>query len=449
MDEARAIVWLVGLVGLVWLMGQWDQCRRLKVGPKVKEKVERALRARTPEDCPACCDESRPAGQRSLEGQVPPWREVKSRRGRCKRLNTEGYACVNEVCKYYGITDASVHALVGCGGHGKRERIQDLKCQACGKKMTERRNTALYRLKTPVKRVAEVLSALVEGLDVSAAVRVFGHGEGTIRTWLTRAGLHSGRVHGHFFHDLILKYIQLDELRTTLRRKSRELWLWVALDVETKVVLVLQVGPRTQAMAHRVVHELCSYLAPGCVPLFSSDGLDHYFYALTAHFGLWCQQLGAQKRHWEVTANLWYGQVKKVYRHRRLVRVEYRMRLGQLSQLTTKLHELDLGRVLNTAFVERVNLTIRQGVPALTRRTWSTAQEQGELSLHLAWWRGYYHFVRPHQSLRVELVQPLERGGQRWPQRYRSRTPAMAVGLTRHRWTVVEFLKLPLPPAVV
>jgi IS1 family transposase len=260
--------------------------------------------------------------------------------------------------------------------------------------------------------------------------------------------LHSGKVHRRFFHDLILKHLQLDELRTTLRRKSREVWLWVALDVETKVVLVLQLGPRTQAIAHRVVHELCNYLAPGYAPLFSSDGLDHYFYALTAHFGQWGQQIGERKRQWVVSPHLWYGQVKKVYRRRRLVRMEYRMRLGQLSELISKLRELDLGRVLNTAFVERVNLPLRQGVPALIRRTWSTAQEQSELSLHLEWWRGYYHFIRPHQSLRLELPQPRERGGQRLPQRYRSRTPAMAVGVTRHRWTVEEFLKLPLPPAV-
>jgi transposase-like protein len=159
-------------------------------------------------------------------------------------------------------------------------------------------------LKTSAKRVGEVLSALVEGLDVSAAVRVFGHGEGTIRTWLTRAGLHSGQVHRHFFHDLSLKHLQLDELRTTLRQKSREVWLWVALDVETKVVLVLQLGPRTQAMAHRVVHELCRYLASGCIPLFTSDGLDHYFYALTAHFGQWSQAIRERKRHWEVSAQL-------------------------------------------------------------------------------------------------------------------------------------------------
>lgn len=73
-----------------------------------------------------------------------------------------------------------------------------------------------------------MLSVLVEGLDVSAAVRVFGHSEGAIRTWLTWAGLHSNGVHPHFFHDLILKHLQLDELWTPFRRKCRELWVWLA-----------------------------------------------------------------------------------------------------------------------------------------------------------------------------------------------------------------------------
>jgi hypothetical protein len=198
-------------------------------------------------------------------------------------------------------------------------------------------------------------------------------------------------------------------------------------------------------MAYEVIHELTGRLAKGCIPLFTSDGLDYYFYALTAHFGQWRSELGQRKQRWEVQTGLWYGQVKKVYQRRRLVRVEYRMRLGQLTELTAKLRKLKLGRVLNTAFVERVNLTLRQGVPALIRRTWSTAQEQSELALHLEWWRGYYHFIRVHDALRVELAHPLERRGK--AQRYRSRTPAMAAGLTHHRWTVEEFLRLPLPSA--
>ena len=66
---------------------------------------------------------------------------------------------------------------------------------------------------------------------------------------------------------------------------------------------------------------------------------------------------------------------------------------------------------------------------ALTRRTWATAQTSTGLLLHLEWWRGYYHFVRPHRGLRVALAQPRQRDGHRLPQRYRARTPAMAAGL--------------------
>jgi Integrase core domain len=93
---------------------------------------------------------------------------------------------------------------------------------------------------------------------------------------------------------------------------------------------------------------------------------------------------------------------------------------------------------LNTAFVERVSLTLRQSVAALVRRTWSTVQDVPQLLVHVDWWRAYYHFVRPHESLRVLLTQPIDRRDKRLPQRYRQRTPAMAAGLTGKRWTVQE-----------
>ena len=99
--------------------------------------------------------------------------------------------------------------------------------------------------------------------------------------------------------------------------------------------------------------------------------------------------------------------------------------------------------------MERVNLTIRQGVAAVARRTWATAQEAPALLVQLEWWRGYYHFVRPHASLRMALAKPIERGGRRVPRRYEQRTPAMAAGLTSWRWTVRELLLVPLPPTPV
>ncbi len=158
---------------------------------------------------------------------------------------------------------------------------------------------------------------------------------------------------------------------------------------------------------------------------------------------------GRRARAWQVAADLIYGQVKKAYRRRKVVRVTQQMHCGTHAELRTALLQLGLSGRLNTAFVERVNLTIRQSVAALIRRTWSTMQEMPQLLAHLEWWRTYYHVARPHASLRVALPQPRERSGRRVPQRYRQRTPAMAAGLTNRRWTVRELLTLPIPPAPV
>jgi transposase InsO family protein len=187
---------------------------------------------------------------------------------------------------------------------------------------------------------------------------------------------------------------------------------------------------------------------PFCLPLFTSDGLNLYFYALTAHFGQWLEvsRRGQKALWWQVAAELIYGQVKKSYRRRKLTRVTPVMRLGTEADLKIALQGLGLSGRLNTAFIERVNLPVRHGVAALARRTWATSQQAPQLLAHLEWWRAYYHFVRPHASLRVALVQPRERGGKRLAQHYRQRTPAMAAGRTHRRWTAREVLSYPLPP---
>jgi IS1 family transposase len=290
---------------------------------------------------------------------------------------------------------------------------------------------------------------LQKGWTLLQAQRVFGYRQATITTWLTRAGEHAQTLHDRSFRHLWLPHLQLDELRTRLRCAKQVLWLWLAIDPRTKILPVLQLGPRTQNMAYVLVHSLRQSLAPGCLPLFTSDGLNLYFYALTAHFGHWLEvsRRGRKVLRWQVAAGLIYGQVKKCYRRRKLVKVTHVMRLGTEESLKAGLQGLGFSGRLNTAFIERVNLTVRHGIAALARRTWATAQQSPHLQAHVEWWRGYYHFVRPHASLRVALVEPRARGGKRLAQRYRQRTPAMAAGRTHRRWTACEALTCPLPPA--
>ncbi len=137
-----------------------------------------------------------------------------------------------------------------------------------------------------------MLTALAEGLDVAAAARVFGHGPTTIITWLTRSGEQCAALHHRWFRNLQLRHVQLDEIRTRLRSRTHVLWLWLAVDPLTKLIPALHLGTRTQHAAHAVVHDLRQRLAPGCTPVFTSDGLNVYFYALTAHFGQWMAGMG-------------------------------------------------------------------------------------------------------------------------------------------------------------
>src|SRR5437588_6036925 len=225
------------ILSLAWLWRHgWLplQPSHFKTGA-VRTTVHRLLKPRTPDDCPVCRLATTPSlGVGPAPGPVRPWREVKSRRGAPKRIPTEGFACPNRQCAYFGITDAHLHALVGDGKHGQAERIQTFRCQSCHGTFSARRDTPLYRLKTPSQQVAMVLTALAEGLDPSAAERVFGYRQATITTWLTRAGSHAHTLHEHSFRNLHIPHLQLDEIRTRLRSSTQILWLWLAIDPCTR-----------------------------------------------------------------------------------------------------------------------------------------------------------------------------------------------------------------------
>ena len=200
MSTETQLAYILILLGI--LISIWPILRTIRFGfgqkslEEKKAKTPKPLKPKTPEDCAMCRAEkvSPPKGSQPRQ-QPRPWSEVRHRRGRKKSISTQGYACNNRKCAYFRVMDERVHALVGYGYHGKHERIQDLMCQSCGKKFTVRRDTVLYRLKSHSDKVAQSLALLAEGMDVSALERVTGIREGTLRTWLTRAGLHVEKLH--------------------------------------------------------------------------------------------------------------------------------------------------------------------------------------------------------------------------------------------------------------
>jgi hypothetical protein len=105
-----------------------------------------------------------------------------------------------------------------------------------------------------------------------------------------------------------------------------------------------------------------------------------------------------------------------------------------------------LGLTISTAWVERVNLTLRQALAPLARKTSSFCKDHERLRQRVVFFQPCSNVARPHMSLRQPLpLQERTRQGAiclRW----RERTPAMAAGLTDHVWTVRELLTAKFEP---
>ncbi len=395
----------------------------------------RTLRPKAPDDCPACNQLLSVLPFRP-KPDIVPWSERKSPRGRPKTIDSNGYACLNPFCAYFAIADAQIHALVSNGSRGK-QKIRYWKCQACGGCRTSRYGTPLYWLKTPLSHVTMVMTALSEGVDISACVRIFENHHPTISRWLVRGGHHSQRLHRQLFHQAVqVGHLQLDELVTKVKQEAERIWLWTAVAAGSKLILAFHLGRRSTNDAQRLLHQTWQRLVPDSLPIFTSDGLNQYFYAITAHFGVWHKPPRARKYHWLPDSCLQYAQLRKRRQGRQVSFLYSIIRLGTRHLIRTGLQALAFTGKVQTAFVERANLTLRELIAPLSRRTWSIAYDTHHLGLHIHWGLAYYHFCRPHQSLTIPI---------RGSSQHRYRTPAMAANLVNRRWSVRDLLQFPVP----
>ena len=141
---------------------------------------------------------------------------------------------------------------------------------------------------------------------------------------------------------------------------------------------------------------------------------------------------------------LLYAQVIKTTRRRRLVRVSHRVVFGTLEAVQQVLAAC--GWPSQTAFVERLNLSLRQRVAAIGRRSAPPCKRQEGLGQQLALCQVYHNFVLPHASRRQALAEPLPTNGMGSAKVWRPCTPAMAAGLTDRVWTLREVLRYRVPP---
>ena len=309
------------------------------------------------------------------------------------------------------------------------------------------------------------MACLAEGLGIRATARVFEVDPNTVLHWLVEAAEQLRAFSAYFLCDLHLEQLQLDELYAVLREVKdgnlsedeaiRRLerspsWVWTAMDPTSKLLVVVDVGCRTLAMAQCVVHQGTRVLAAGCVPLFVTDGFNAYTTAILAHFGHWMHPERRRdkgpmpKPRWMPLPELLYAQVVKSYRRRRIVGVTHRVVFG--TRLAIEQVLAACGWSMNTAFVERLNLDLRQRVAAIGRRVTTLCQGEAGLRDQLVLFQVYHNFVLPHASLRQALDEPMPTYRMGSARVWRPCTPAMAAGLTDHIWSLKEVLFYRVPP---
>ena len=377
-------------------------------------------------------------------------------------IDTSMHFCPHDGCDYRG--------WLGLGnlianGHPSGGPWRQFYCRSCQGYFLESHGTIVHGKRLSVELIVYVLACLAEGLGIRATARVFEVDPNTVLQWLVEAAEQLQAFTSYFLCDVHVTQLQLDELYAVIRSlKAGEIsegeaterlettrpWVWTAIDPVSKLLLAVEVGPRTVAMAQRVVHHIVSVLAPGCVPAWFSDGFKGYLPAIVGHFGCWMQperrqdQGARPKPRWMPLPELLYAQVIKQYRRKRVVGVKHRVVFGTLGAVEQVLAAC--GWTITTAMVERLNLDIRPCVAAIGWRVNTLCQGEPGLQHQLALFHVYHHFVLPHASLRQPLPIPEPTHGTGAARLWRPYTPAMIAGLTDHVWTLREVLLYRVPP---
>src|SRR5262245_45561066 len=303
------------LVALVWLclMLQWAwPSDRVTAQPTPPSPTPPRRRRRcepkpfagltTKPHCDACADASDPHPHAPA---APPPRIVMTR-GRRRAVDTATHFCPNPDCAYRG--------WVGWGnlranGHPNGGRWRQLLCIVCRGYFLETLGTIFHGKRVAPELIVRVISCLAEGLGIRGTARVFEVAPNTVLQWLVEAAEQLQAFSQHVLHDIRVRQVQLDELFALLsavkagevsvadaieRLERSPQWVWVAMDPESKLLLVIEVGEHTLAMAQRVVHHVAQVLAPDCIPVFFTDGFREYITALLTHYGQWVQPVRRQ-----------------------------------------------------------------------------------------------------------------------------------------------------------
>src|SRR5262245_51898907 len=298
-------------------------------------------------------------------------------------MNWETLYCPNIHCHYYGVPFRKSLLVKNGTSHGQKQAL----CRACGSSVGIRFGTAYCDLNAEALIFETAIRALAEGNSLRGTARIVQVDKDTACEWLHRAAWHCRLVMLYLWQHLRVSECQLDELWSFVHTKEQNLdvaklfcetygdaWVWIAFAPLWRLVVAFVVGKRTQASANllleRVVH-----VTSASIPFFTSDQLREYRTALLHVYGQWYQPARNGNRgcypkpRRRPPPELLYAQVVKQRERGAVVSVTTKVVFGDSKSVTARLEASSASRRINTSFVERDNLTLRQANRRLTRKT--------------------------------------------------------------------------------
>jgi len=209
-------------------------------------------------------------------GSPPPL--IIFNRGRKRTVDTSGHFCPDPDCSYHGWLGLG---NIRANGHPGGQPWRQFQCVSCQGYFYETHGTIFHGKRSSPDLIVHVIACLAEGLGIRGTARVFEIDPNTVLQWLVEAAEQLQAFSAYFLHDVHLNQIQLDELYAVLSAvrdgnlsedeaiehlSTSPLWVWTAIDPESKLMLSALVGERSQAMAQAVLHQIAQLLAPGRWP---------------------------------------------------------------------------------------------------------------------------------------------------------------------------------------
>lgn len=265
------------------------------------------------------------------------------------------------------------------------------------------------------ERRAQVIAALVEGNSINATVRMTGVAKNTVLKLLADLGTACANYQDEVFRNLKCKRLQCDEIWSFCYAKQKnvapehqgvfgfgDVWTWVAIDAETKLVPCWHVGRRDGLAAYQFITDLAGRLASRVQ--LTTDGHKPYLEAVEAAFGCEIDYAQLIKLYGKPQEEVRYSPAE-------CVGVECRTVSGNPDE-----------KHISTSYVERQNLTMRMSMRRFTRLTNGFSKKLENHRHAIALHYMFYNFARIHKTLRC--------------------TPAMAAGVTQRLWEISDIVAL-------